>query len=82
VTEAGELNCRELVEIVTNYLEDALSTEDRARFDAHLEDCEGCAAHLRQMRTTIRVLGSLSETPIPPAARAELLDAFRGWKRE
>lgn len=82
MTEAGEFDCRELVEVVTDYLEGALSPEDRARFDAHLEDCEGCAAHLRQMRTTIRVLGSLSETAIPPAARDELLDAFRGWKRE
>jgi anti-sigma factor RsiW len=81
VTEAGELNCRELVEIVTNYLEDALSTEDRARFDAHLEDCEGCAAHLRQMRTTIGVLGSLSEDDIPSTAREALLRAFRDWKR-
>jgi predicted anti-sigma-YlaC factor YlaD len=81
VTSGDELSCQELVELVTDYLEDTLSPVDRARFEAHLGGCEACSIYLDQMRTTIRVAGSLSEDAIPPAARGELLQAFRDWKR-
>ena len=75
-----EMACRELVELVTSYLEGALSTEDRARFDAHIATCEACTAYLRQMRQTIRALGHLPPESISPEAERELLAAFRDWK--
>jgi anti-sigma factor RsiW len=50
------MSCRELVELVTDYLEGALSPEDVARFEAHVAGCPGCAAYLEQMRTTIAVI--------------------------
>lgn len=76
----GELSCRELVELVTDYLEDALPPSERRRFDEHLEVCEGCVAYLEQMRTTIHLTGRLAEDSIPEAARDALLRAFRDWK--
>ena len=76
-----ELPCRDLVELVTDYLEDRLSASDRARFDAHLADCEACRAFLDQFRQTIRALGRLPEESLSPEARATLLAAFRGWPR-
>jgi predicted anti-sigma-YlaC factor YlaD len=76
-----ELTCRELVEIVSDYLEGALPEEDRERFDAHLQECEGCRRYLDQMRTTIRVVGTLTEDVLDPNARDELLLVFREWKR-
>jgi predicted anti-sigma-YlaC factor YlaD len=81
VTSGDELSCQELVELVTDYLEDTLSPVDRARFEAHLGGCEACSIYLDQMRTTIRVAGSLSDDAIPRAARGGLLQAFRDWKR-
>ena len=78
---ADELTCKQLVELVTDYLEGALSPADRARFDAHLAGCRGCRAHLEQMRRTIRTLGVLQEDSIAPEARERLLRAFRGWKQ-
>ena len=75
-----DLTCMELVTIVTEYLDGALSPGDRARFDRHLAECGGCSAYLDQMRRTIRVAGSLSEDAIPADARDALLRAFRGWK--
>jgi anti-sigma factor RsiW len=79
--EPAELTCQELVELVTDYLEGALTEEDRARFEAHVDDCEGCARFLEQMRTTIRLTGALTVDSIPSGAHAELLRAFRDWKR-
>ena len=76
-----EMPCRELVELVTDYLEDRLSPADRARFEAHLAECEYCETYLDQMRQTIRTLGRLPEESLSSEARDRLLAAFRGWSR-
>jgi anti-sigma factor RsiW len=73
-----DLTCRELVELVSDYLEDDLDREGRARFERHLAACDGCAAYLEQMRTTIAIAGRLREDDIDPAIRERLLAAFRG----
>jgi predicted anti-sigma-YlaC factor YlaD len=75
-----ELTCKEMVEIVTDYLEEALSPEDRERFDQHLIGCDGCSNYLEQMRETIRLTGMLTEEQIPIAQRERLRQAFRDWK--
>jgi anti-sigma factor RsiW len=81
-TTEPEMACRELVELVTDYLEDRLSARDRARFEAHLADCDYCATYVEQMRQTIRTLGRIPEESISSEARDALLTAFRGWRRE
>jgi predicted anti-sigma-YlaC factor YlaD len=76
------LPCKELVELVTDYLEGALSPEDRVRFEEHLAICPGCETYLEQMRLVIRTLGRLTEDDIPPKAKRELLETFRNWKSQ
>lgn len=76
-----ELSCQELVELVTAYLEGALSSADRDRFEAHLAICQGCRNYLDQMRKTIALAGRLNEEAIPAEARRQLLEVFRDWKR-
>jgi anti-sigma factor RsiW len=75
-----EMACQELVELVTAYLDGSLSRSDRRRFRAHISGCDHCTAYVEQMRLVIEASGSLTEENIDPAARDELLDAFRGWK--
>jgi anti-sigma factor RsiW len=77
----AELSCQELVELVTDYLEERLQAAERERFEAHLATCAGCRAYLDQMRRTIRLLGRLPQETVSGAARAKLLEAFRAWKR-
>ena len=79
-SEPGALACRELVELVTDYLEDGLSAADRARFEAHVAVCEHCSAYLDQMRVTLRVVGQIDPDELEPEVERELLDAFREWK--
>ena len=74
------LTCRELVELVTDYLEGALSSEDKERFEAHLAGCDGCSAHLQQMRKTIQTVGNLEENSLSLEAKENLLRLFRNWK--
>jgi anti-sigma factor RsiW len=76
----AHLSCRELVELVTAYLEGELPAGARKRFEAHLSQCDGCSAYLEQMRTTIRLSGMLSVEDVSPEAEQALLHAFRGWK--
>jgi anti-sigma factor RsiW len=76
-----ELSCREVVEILGDYLEGAMPPEDRVRLEQHLADCDGCAAYLEQLRVTIRLGGRLSEEAAAPEAMAPLLEAFRAWRR-
>lgn len=78
--DGRELACKELVELVTDYLEGALSDIDRARFDEHLEGCPFCTTYLEQMRQTIGTLGRLPEETIAPEALTELLARFRAWR--
>jgi len=75
------MSCKELVEVVTDYLESVLSPQDRARFEEHLGQCPGCRIYLEQMRQVVRTLGKLSEDSIPPPAWETLRQAFRHWKR-
>ena len=79
--QEDDLACQELVEIITVYLEGALSDLERERFEAHLEVCEGCRRYLDQMRTTIRVVGTLTEEDLEPTAKDQLLQLFREWNR-
>ncbi len=74
------VSCRELVELVTEYLEDRLSDADRARFEAHLNLCPDCTEYVEQMRLVAGSLGELGEESIAPEKRESLLEAFRGWR--
>lgn len=78
-TEA--LSCQELVELVTDYLEGALDERDVRAFEGHLAGCDGCTEYVEQLRTTIRITGTLSPDDLDPKVESELLQAFRDWKR-
>lgn len=75
------ITCREVTELVTDYLEGRLSRWDRVRFQFHLGMCRHCRAYLRQMRSTIRTAGALRVEPPPPEVAEDLMRRFREWKR-
>jgi anti-sigma factor RsiW len=77
----SELTCKEVVELVTDYLGNALPDAERARFEEHLAGCEPCTHYLQQMRTTIELTGRLDADALPDDMKRDLVDAFRRWKR-
>jgi anti-sigma factor RsiW len=79
---ADEMTCQELVELVTDYLEDALAAPERGRFEAHLSKCPGCQTYVEQMRTTIQLTGELEPASLSREACETLLATFRKWKVE
>jgi len=78
----ADLTCKELVELVTDYLEGSLSRRDRKRFENHIDGCTNCRGYVAQFKETIRLTGTLREHDIPSEAARELLVLFNGWKRE
>jgi predicted anti-sigma-YlaC factor YlaD len=81
MTDVVQISCREVVELVTEYLEGALSDVDRRRFEEHVEACSGCRAYLRQLRRVIELTGTLAPDDLSPEAEAALVEAFSGWAR-
>jgi anti-sigma factor RsiW len=82
VSAPVDMNCKSLVELVTDYLEGALPEAERAGLEQHLAQCDGCTAYLEQMRVTIRLTGMLTEEAMPPEGREELLGVFRTWREQ
>ena len=78
----ADLACRELVQLVTDYLEDVLPPAERDRFERHVAACRGCAAYLRQMRDLVRLSGRVPAESIRPDPPPELLRAFASWKAQ
>ncbi len=76
-----EMPCREFVERVTDYLEGALTPEERTRLEDHLGECEACSLYLEQLRTTLGLTGELREDDVSPAMREQLLGVFTQWRR-
>ena len=78
--DVEQLSCQELVELVTDYLEGALSAEDGARFEDHISRCGGCTTYVEQIRQTIAATGHITPEALSPEVERELLEAFRGWR--
>jgi anti-sigma factor RsiW len=77
-----EFSCQEMIEVVTNYLDDALPPDEQQRFERHLSYCAGCNTYVSQIRETIRQTGLVPrEESLPSALREEIVAQFRNWKR-
>jgi anti-sigma factor RsiW len=77
-----ELTCAQLVELVTDFLDQRLTLRDTERFEEHIAFCDGCSRYFEQMRATISATGRLRPDDLPPELHDRLLDAFRGWRSE
>jgi anti-sigma factor RsiW len=70
------MDCEALVALATDYLEGALAPADRARIERHLAGCDGCEAHLAQLRAAIRVAASLEPERLPDERVEAILRAI------
>jgi len=81
VSAPRKTTCQELVELITEYLEGTLPSDDLVRFQEYLDLCSGCRIYVEQLRQVVETLGKLTEEEIPEKAKQELLRVFRDWKR-
>ena len=71
------VSCQEVVELVTSYLEGALTPDEAALFEQHLNFCDGCDWYVEQLRITVATVGRIKQEEVPEAMRSKLLPAFR-----
>jgi predicted anti-sigma-YlaC factor YlaD len=76
----AQMTCKELVELVTEYLEGTLPEEVGVRMESHLSGCEGCTSYLEQMRQTIQLTGQIHEENLSEQQKDDLLKLFRDWR--
>jgi anti-sigma factor RsiW len=77
-----DIVCQQVVELVTDYLEGALSGRDRRRFEKHLRACPNCTTYLEQIKMTIKLTGRVLPDDLSPEATAELTELYRRWRSE
>lgn len=75
-----QMTCKELVELVTEYLEGTLPEDLRLRMEQHLSGCSGCTNYVEQMRQMIQLTGQVREENLSPEQKDDLLKLFRDWK--
>ncbi len=75
------MRCRQVVELMTEYIEGTLSDSDRKKFEQHIAGCDGCTEYLRQLRISIGLTGRLPDEPVPAHLAEELVRAFKDWRR-
>jgi len=79
--DVEEIVCRDLVEVVTGYLEREMDPHRHALVEEHLVICEGCREYVGHMRRTAGTLQALAAEALPDQRRSELLDAFDAWAK-
>ena len=76
-----ELTCKEVVELVNDYLSAVMPAADRARFADHLAECPACTTYLEQLKTTVELTGQLREDELGDDMKRDLVEAFRRWRK-
>jgi len=76
------LVCQQAVELVSDYLEGALSRADRRRYEAHLTGCPHCTEYLAQMRKTIELTGTLTPDDLTPQMQDDFIGLYRQWRAD
>jgi anti-sigma factor RsiW len=74
------LACQQAVELMSDYLDGALTPRDHARFEVHLAGCEACLRYLDQMRVTVAALGHLEPDALDDVLKRELIELHRRWQ--
>jgi anti-sigma factor RsiW len=81
-TRDPELACREMVELMTAYLDDALEPGQRAAFERHLASCPHCTEYLAQIRLVQEAAGRVEPEDVAPEARQDLMALYAQWRAD
>jgi hypothetical protein len=78
---ASDFECRQIAELLGDYLDGSLPRETRELIDFHIDGCAPCVAFLNTYRGTVDAARKLPEVAIPPELKNRLLTVLRSTKR-
>src|SRR6266536_3000763 len=73
----ADLTHTDVRSMLSDYLDDSLTSSDRRRVERHLHVCRPCSADLATLRATVRATQVLPQPKAPAQARAMILDRVR-----
>jgi anti-sigma factor RsiW len=78
----SRLVCQQAVELMSDYLDGALSRRDRRRLEKHLTECDACTAFLEQMRVTIAASGVVTPDDLSPETLNALTELYERYRQQ
>ncbi|HET8642268.1 MAG TPA: hypothetical protein VFM37_10030 [Pseudonocardiaceae bacterium] len=75
------MNCNELVERVTDCLEEALDPDSLMKLLDHLQICVGCDNYFNEVLVTLKVISKLPDTSVPNDTETKLLAVYDEWTK-
>jgi anti-sigma factor RsiW len=70
------ITCREVVELLHDFVSDELAAKHKFQFDEHLQICSSCVAYAESYRLTIRFARELPRTGLPSDLEMRLRQRF------
>jgi anti-sigma factor RsiW len=77
MTDASDLECRQIAELLGDYLDGTLPPATHELIDWHIESCQPCVAFVSTYRGTIQATRRLPCSPIPSELKQRLLKVLR-----
>ena len=68
----ADLTCEQVIGLMADYLESALTPEVIAELEAHLDGCEPCVAYLRTYRRTKDLTAQTERVEMPEEMKIRL----------
>ncbi|HEY7521853.1 MAG TPA: zf-HC2 domain-containing protein [Methylomirabilota bacterium] len=78
---AADIECRQIAELLGDYIDGTLPGHVRELIDFHIDGCAPCVAFVNTYRGTIAATRTLPETPMPPELKNRLLRVLREQQR-
>jgi anti-sigma factor RsiW len=84
ILKRRNLVCQQVVELVTDYLEGAMPSSTRRRFESHLRGCPACTEYVAQIKATIALAGQTADLEVAvdeltPEQEEGFAALFRQW---
>jgi anti-sigma factor (TIGR02949 family) len=71
------LTCKDFLNELSEYLDDSLDAEIKAKLHQHVSECPNCWVVLDTTQKTIRVFKGMEPQTIPPDIHSRLLTALQ-----
>jgi anti-sigma factor RsiW len=75
------ISCRELVELLCDYVSNELPPQRRDHVDRHVAGCPSCAAYLQSYNVVVRLTRRLPDAPVPDGLAQRVAAALAAQQR-